>query len=701
MSKARTNVDLLNDLDIAFPSQFINAKNYGAKGDGVTDDTAALQAAINAAIYTEKKALYIPSGRYLTSDTLHLGYGTSFQAAHVFGDGPRYRSDTNFSGTAIITTKSDRPAINMQGLRNSRLENLSIRGTMFEYIASNAFGQENPAIDDLNPANWVDPALLASNPNMDSRYAPHAGISIDAYSGAAPTPSYPTVNYPAFLGPSIPQYGKGFSSKIIFHNLYIDGFVVGAVVQPCDADGNGDFITFSAVTIAECKYGISVGNSQGRCTGILNSLVDFCYVALINNQHGRQLGSFGGSIINTHFSFNIKICTLITVWSKSISFINCYSESLWQLGEIIAAGPNELSVIFQTCYFGLNTQTNNKGIPPYLLSNSATGDMTVGGGQTCKFIACLFSFYKSVAVFGGNSVFDSCKFSSAERGSSNSATDANGVTRQYVAYASNGTCDGVIVPNQINAPLEQNLYFREWNTATSAFLSVANTENLPTRAGFSVLPYLTKFAKFYNSYGMPVHVPERFSVIAKSTLSSCTLTGKTLTLVFSSRSDFAFAYLGPDVGDVLVDRITGSTFFVRNRSSLTVTAELQNNYKSNGSGGWQTLVPISLTTDQFYIINSRFFVLPYYLRGDSTSGNNTLTNCATDTGSALWYDAEISVDDWVFVDETSNRWIAPASTKVTARDQSVGTITLGGNAARSEIREPLLMFIRKPATGVP
>lgn len=70
---ARTQHDKNTDL--------VSVLDFGAKGDGVTDDTAALQAAITA--LANGGTLHIPKGIYLTSQVLNL----SGKKLHLVGDG--------------------------------------------------------------------------------------------------------------------------------------------------------------------------------------------------------------------------------------------------------------------------------------------------------------------------------------------------------------------------------------------------------------------------------------------------------------------------------------------------------------------------------------------------------------------------------------------------------------------------------------
>jgi hypothetical protein len=103
-----------------------NAKHFGATGDDATDDSEALQAAIN---YSNGVDLFIPDGRYIVATTLTLKRA---QGAMIRGNGNRRYTHT--TGTQIkYTGSSDAITITGAGteslLNRLRISDLTITGT--------------------------------------------------------------------------------------------------------------------------------------------------------------------------------------------------------------------------------------------------------------------------------------------------------------------------------------------------------------------------------------------------------------------------------------------------------------------------------------------------------------------------------------------------------------------------------------------
>jgi hypothetical protein len=78
----------------------VSVKDYGAVGDGVTDDTAAIQAAIDVG-QSQKKSTYFPDGNYLVAGSLTIYDGTN-----LVGSGRSTAGSTTevFTGTKLIFT---------------------------------------------------------------------------------------------------------------------------------------------------------------------------------------------------------------------------------------------------------------------------------------------------------------------------------------------------------------------------------------------------------------------------------------------------------------------------------------------------------------------------------------------------------------------------------------------------------------------
>lgn len=423
----------------------VTEKQAGGVGDGVADDTQAIQSAIDYALYNAQSSssaqpveVVIIGPLCRTTDTIHMGYGETFHGVIVRGTGMKRRAESTNVGTAIIADFTDRPIINIQGARISELSDIWLEG---------AIPQPSGFFDGLNPtveSNWD---ALGGN----GRYNPYAAISIDGYGGTRPAQSYPDATYPTFLQP-IAQYGKVTSSDVLISRVGVRHVNTAIAVQPADVDSNGDFVKVRDCNLDNSKYGISVGNSQSRNVELRNITSARLFVFMTNTVHGRQVGRFGGPIENCSiggflgsiFQFNG------TAFLGTPVFNNFYAESMFRLGDFTSNSSGEGTLTFESCQFVFQHSDTN-GVPANVLGGLNDTELVFRG--------CIFSRVPSVYSFMSRGIqFHDCR-SSAD-------TRTGGTIDRYLAFAHNGTSGGMILDPLRQRP--QGLRFTQFDLETGS-----------------------------------------------------------------------------------------------------------------------------------------------------------------------------------------------------------------------------------------
>lgn len=122
------NTKSIESLDAQMSDMAIDVKNFGAKGDGLTDDTVAFQNALIA--LTNGGTLIIPTGTYLIQDILYIPSNTK-----ILGNGKailKRNSDTN----ALMVTKSDGTTGGYDACKNITIENIIFDGSQSNFLVT-------------------------------------------------------------------------------------------------------------------------------------------------------------------------------------------------------------------------------------------------------------------------------------------------------------------------------------------------------------------------------------------------------------------------------------------------------------------------------------------------------------------------------------------------------------------------------------
>ena len=150
-----------------------DVRDFGAVGDGVTDDTAAIQAAIDAAGAVEGSRVYLPTGHWLVSPSEHAEGGCLLLASGVFleGDG---------IGKTVITLAPG--AVNVPGVVRVGGDFVGASNLTIDGGGATASAEVDGWVSGLNDSVFLDAveATNASGYGFDLRGAGNTFNLVDA-----------------------------------------------------------------------------------------------------------------------------------------------------------------------------------------------------------------------------------------------------------------------------------------------------------------------------------------------------------------------------------------------------------------------------------------------------------------------------------------------------------------------------------------
>lgn len=644
----------------------VKAAWFGADPSGAADSTAAIQAAITYGMYVAAPAagvVELEAGSFKTSDTLNLGYGTDFREITLVGAGSAYRG-AGFAGTTILPTFSDRPAIAVQGGRRVKIKSLALIGLNQSFVQNGDFGGNTSIVDDTVMATWISGTL---NANANSQYAPYAGIAVDPYAGAAPAPAYPNVTFPAVVS-SPGQYNKAFTDTCRVEDCYIGGFVVGAVVQPSGADGNGDFVSFYDTVFEYLPMGASAGNSQAREMNFFNCGFRNVHTCLTNNKHGRKIGHLGGAMVGCHFDRTIRIFDFDDAYCGTVGFYSCYGELVWSLGNVSTSPTRAYPIAFNSSEFSMSGHPAQRGVAARLVYGTAGMPIAFNGGKLQL---------DSATCTGTDIVFD---------GTFVDSLDCTQVTPSAGRQLAQEVIAGVM---QLGAANGNNKSRRMRSAVTPGAPFEADT-TAPLKGRGTTLPRIARFGEWVGSGTPAVPCPHGLYAAFGKGSATANLAGTGGTIDFTAAG--AFLQFGVRPGDVVQDDQTGTMLLVTANAGLVATVAALNNYSNPGSGA-AFRDAVSGTVGNWYVQNSRVYGTTYPNYGDITNGSAVIANVGRADGYAGFLNADIAVGDYIWQHDWLTKYF-PASATITAFDTAARTITMSAAAIKTAAAVPLNFWVR-------
>jgi len=250
-------------------SGMVNVKTvYGAKGDGVTDDTAAIQQAISATVHhpgTGPRIIYFPAGTYLVSH-------------------PLLEKDLKSQWNSLLTLQGENRATTTIKLtdNNPLYQNPSAPKNVLRFASQNGGpkGEGNSAFDN----NIFDMTIDVGRGNPGAVALDFIGNNYCALRNVTLQSSDP--NHSGAIGLALLRYAAG---PCLIKNVVINGFDFGI-----KAANNEYSLTFEDLTLLNQRV-VGIDNSSNVLS--IRHLFSANNVPVVNNQNSSGLITLLGGIL--------------------------------------------------------------------------------------------------------------------------------------------------------------------------------------------------------------------------------------------------------------------------------------------------------------------------------------------------------------------------------------------------------------------
>lgn len=387
----------------------INVKWFGAKGDNTTDDTTAIQRAVNVAVAEASEntdgrlsgTVLFPPGKYKLTAAIVIagtryasGGDTLYQYVSLHLKGISAPFQFGFNGASIYQSTATQAAFLVQAARTVVFENLSLLGRNVWTAPADPLQYWD---DEWSGTPWI------GNSSRDNRYSPHAGIVVDPFHATVASGD----QYPGLSAYYVNTTAGGGSSIVRVIGCFFENFVVGLAVSTNGTTQNAENVPIADTSFLSCKVALAIGQDQSRNVTLHGCAIAGARDAINLQAYGEGNGTpplvFGGNIGNVR-----NVIVTAASGSNAIFSGTYMGESIMCVGHFSGA-----RAVFHKCEFGFWGTRTGKPAYPRVFASADSRPI---------FQSCVFSVQdpqvNETLFFLAGEFSDDCKFDYASPGTS-------------------------------------------------------------------------------------------------------------------------------------------------------------------------------------------------------------------------------------------------------------------------------------------